>query len=171
MIDLTPLEVRKKKADFKRGLRGYETAEVDTFLDLVADRLEEVVRQNTNLQDRVSHLTEAVEGFRTREQAMNEALVSAQELREEIRGQAEKASEMALSDAKAAGERLVADARKEVEHYKEAAQQLVDKRDRFVRNYRNFLESQLAELGREEERIVRARAGELSGGEDEAIDH
>ena len=29
MIDLTPLDVRKKRGDFKRGLRGYDT--VETF--------------------------------------------------------------------------------------------------------------------------------------------
>ena len=40
MIDLTPLEVRKKKGDFRRGLRGYDPPQVDDFLDIVADRLE-----------------------------------------------------------------------------------------------------------------------------------
>ena len=25
MIDLTPLDVRKKKGDFRKGLRGYDT--------------------------------------------------------------------------------------------------------------------------------------------------
>ena len=38
MIDLTPLDVRKKKADFRRGLRGYDIEEVDAFLDLAAER-------------------------------------------------------------------------------------------------------------------------------------
>ena len=36
MIDLTPLDVRKKKGDFTRTLRGYDTPTVDQFLDLVA---------------------------------------------------------------------------------------------------------------------------------------
>ncbi len=32
MIDLTPLDVRKKRGDFRRGLRGYDPEEVDHFL-------------------------------------------------------------------------------------------------------------------------------------------
>ena len=35
MIDLTPLDVRKKKNDFPKGLRGYDASAVDHFL---ADR-------------------------------------------------------------------------------------------------------------------------------------
>ena len=42
MIDLTPLDVRKKRGDFRRGMRGYDTQEVDAFLEVVADRLEEL---------------------------------------------------------------------------------------------------------------------------------
>ena len=46
MIDLTPIDIRKKKGDFSRSLRGYDVADVDMFLDLVADRLEEVVNES-----------------------------------------------------------------------------------------------------------------------------
>lgn len=171
MIDLTPLEVRKKKADFRRGIRGYETQEVDDFLDLVAERMEELVRENISLKDRVGQLGESVDSFRTREQAMNEALVSAQELRKEIRGQAERESALALKEARSEGERMVESARKEVEQYREMLEQLHARRDRFLRNYRNFLETQMAEVGREEERILRSRTGELAeSGEEIVVD-
>ena len=35
MIDLTPLDVRNKRGDFKKLLRGYDPQEVDVFLELV----------------------------------------------------------------------------------------------------------------------------------------
>src|SRR5688500_5262723 len=53
MIDLTPLEVRKKKGDFRRAMRGYDPALVDDFIDLVADRLEQLVRDHFALTERV----------------------------------------------------------------------------------------------------------------------
>jgi DivIVA domain-containing protein len=93
MIDLTPLDVRKKKGDFRKGLRGYEIAEVDSFLDLVAERMEELVRENALLKERSSQLADGLNAFRSREQAMNEALVSAQQLREEIRAQTQREAE------------------------------------------------------------------------------
>ena len=64
MIDLTPLDVRKKKGDFGRGLRGYDTAAVDGFLDLAAERMEELVRENATLRERVAQLAEMLSGFR-----------------------------------------------------------------------------------------------------------
>ena len=90
MIDLTPLEVRKKKGDFRRGMRGYDPQSVDDFLDLIADRLEQLVRENGSLSDRVRRSEEQVSDYRERERALTEALVTAQEVREEVRRQAEK---------------------------------------------------------------------------------
>ena len=49
MIDLTPLDVRNKRGDFKRLMRGYDPQEVDVFLEMTADRLEVLVRENLQL--------------------------------------------------------------------------------------------------------------------------
>ncbi|MEX0912801.1 MAG: DivIVA domain-containing protein [Gemmatimonadota bacterium] len=161
MIDLTPLDVRKKKGDFRKGIRGYEVPEVDGFLDMVAERMEELVRENTQLREKEAHLSELLDNFRGREQAMNEALVGAQQLRAEIRSQTERDSELMLREAKAEGERLVNAARGEVEQLREELRRVQTQRDRFLRGYRNFLEGQLGEVALEEERVVRSRAGEL----------
>ena len=60
MIDLTPLDVRKKRGDFAKGVRGYSTQEVDSFLELVAERLEELVKENLTLRERADRLAEQV---------------------------------------------------------------------------------------------------------------
>ena len=87
MIDLTPLDIRKKKGDFSRGMRGYDREEVDHFLELVSERLEELVKENLALREKAGRLEERVQGQDGRERAVQEALVTAQELREEIREQ------------------------------------------------------------------------------------
>ncbi|MSR22300.1 MAG: DivIVA domain-containing protein [Gemmatimonadetes bacterium] len=45
MIDLTPLDVRKKKGDFGKTMRGYDPREVDHFLELVTERMDELVKE------------------------------------------------------------------------------------------------------------------------------
>jgi DivIVA domain-containing protein len=152
MIDITPLDVRKKKGDFRKALRGYETAEVDGFLDLIAERLEELVRENATMRDRITHLSESLNAFRGREQAMNEALVSAQQLREGIRVQSERDADLTLREARAEKERLIDEARREVEKELDALHNARMKRSRFLRSYRAFLEGQLAEISIEVER-------------------
>jgi hypothetical protein len=64
-----------------------------------------------------------------------------------------------LREAKADGERLIDEARREVEQEREALQRAQAQRSRFLRAYRTFLEGQLTEIRVEEERTTRARAG------------
>lgn len=153
MIDLTPLDVRKKKGDFARSLRGYDPGVVDGFLDLVAERMEELVRENVALKERTANLADTVAGFRDREQAMNEALVSAQQLREELRAQASRDSELLLREAKSEAEQIRAEARREAAAAVEARRRVEGQRLRFLRNFRTFVERQLTEIEMEEERL------------------
>ncbi len=153
MIDLTPLDVRKKKGDFAKSLRGYEPAMVDAFLDLTAERLEELVRENALLRERDAQMTEHLDSYREREAAMNEALVSAQQLREEVRAQAARESELTVREATAQAERIVAEAHRQAETAAESARRVHAARARFVRGFRAFLERQMEELELEEERL------------------
>jgi len=170
MIELTALDVRRKKGGFRRNLRGYDAEEVDGFLEVVAARLEALARENSRLFERGQELSATVDAFRQREQAMNEALVSAQQLRDDIRSQAQREAELRIREATAEGERIITEARKEVARLREELQLLTTQRDRFFRSYRSFLESQLAEISIQEERVLRSRTGELEseiGGSDD----
>jgi cell division initiation protein len=125
MIDLTPLEVRKKKSDFRRVMRGYDPGLVDDFLDLVADRLDELVRQNTALNERTSRQEQQVSDFRDREQALTDALVTAQEMREEIRRQTALEAELARKSAEQEAAQLRASSTQEVALLRSTAEQEV----------------------------------------------
>src|SRR5919199_6789615 len=115
MIDesfrLTPVEVRRR--EFKKALRGYDALDVDSFRDQVADELEHLTRQNAELDARAKGLAEQLRAFRERDKALSEALVSAQQLRSEIREQAEREAQLILREARAEGERLVEESRGE----------------------------------------------------------
>ncbi|HEU0053890.1 MAG TPA: DivIVA domain-containing protein [Longimicrobium sp.] len=152
MIDLTPLDVRKKKGDFRRVMRGYDPDAVDNFLEEVSARMEELVRENTSNNARVASMTDAIAEYRERERAMNEALVSAQQLREDMREQAQREADLALREARAQGERIIADAKRQVTLALEALRRIQAQRVRFLRLFRALVERQLSEIEQEEER-------------------
>lgn len=184
MIDLTPLDVRKKKGDFTRSLRGYDPPSVDQFLELVADRMEELVRDNAALSERVSQMAASLSAYREREQAMNEALVAAQQLREDLRTQSTRESEAVLREARVEADRIVSDARRTAHEAAEATRRVYAARARFLRSYRAFLERQVEEVASEEDRVrdglrppreevhevARAEAEPQVQGEDEPLD-
>ncbi|HVG46432.1 MAG TPA: DivIVA domain-containing protein [Longimicrobium sp.] len=154
MIDLTPLDVRKKKGDFRRVMRGYDADAVDNFLDEVVARMEELVRENQALASKSAQMTEAIADYRERERAMNDALVSAQQLREGMREQAQREADLVLREARAEGERIIADAKRQVTFALEALRRVQAQRVRFLRLFRALVERQLSELEQEEERTA-----------------
>ena len=150
MIDLTPLDVRKKKGDFRRVMRGYDAESVDNFLEVVANRMEELVRQNGALAGKVDAMSGSMAEYRDRERAMNEALVSAQQLREDMREQARREADLLLREARAQGDRIVADAKRQVSLALEALRRIQGQRVRFLRIFRAMVERQLGEIEQEE---------------------
>ena len=160
MIDLTPLDVRKKKGDFRRVVRGYDAASVDDYLDTVAQRFEELVRENAGLSVRVEGMAESIAAYRDRERAMNEALVSAQQLREEMREQAAREADLVLREARAEADRIVGEARRQATMAAETLRRLQGQRVRFLRLFRALVERQLTEIEQEEERTSAVGRGD-----------
>src|SRR5256885_13429922 len=85
-FNLTPLDIRKQ--EFRKTLRGYDTLGVEDFQMRVADALERAIRERQILEERIGAITEQLRVFREREKAMNEALVAAQQLRQDTRAAA-----------------------------------------------------------------------------------
>lgn len=173
-MDLTPLDVRKKKDDLRRTVRGYDPGQVDAFLDLVADRLEAVVQEEVRLKEQVTLLRERLGGFEERERALNEALIAAQELREEARLQAEKQAGLRIQEANQHAERLVSEARRLAEDSERALADLHARRASYLRGMRSLLDRFLAEVSYEEARLegstevaMEAEAPEDDSGDDE----
>ena len=152
-MDLTPLDVRKKKDDLRRTVRGYDPGQVDSFLDLVADRLEAVVQEEVRMKEQVTLLRERLGGFEERERALNEALIAAQELREEARLQAEKQAGLRIQEADQHAERVVSEARRSAEDSERALEDLHARRASYLRGMRSLLDRFLAEVSYEEARL------------------
>ena len=164
MIDLTPLDVRKKKGDFRRKpLGGYDPEEVDNFLDLVEERLEGLVKENLSLSERLQLLETRLEVLEGRENAVQEALVSAQELRKEVQDRTQKDAE-ALEDQ---SRREIELRRKEAEaeikgrfmetedllrERQRALEELERNRRKFLKAFRSLLERELEAVEVEEAR-------------------
>ena len=166
--------MRKKKDDLRRTVRGYDPGQVDAFLDLVADRLEAVVQEEVRLKEQVTLLRERLGGFEERERALNEALIAAQELREEARLQAEKQAGLRIQEADQHAERVVSEARRSAEDSERALEDLHARRASYLRGMRSLLDRFLAEVSYEEARLegfpevaMEAEAPEDDSGDDE----
>ncbi|HEV8237369.1 MAG TPA: DivIVA domain-containing protein [Gemmatimonadaceae bacterium] len=148
MIDetfhLTPLDVRRY--DFGKAMRGYDPERVNQFREQVAEELERLARLNQELDAKAKGFHEQLRAFRERDKAINEALVSAQQLRTEIREQAEKEAQLILREARADGERAVEDARAEIRRMEDQIASLDRSRRAYLAQVRLLIERQLSEI-------------------------
>jgi len=96
-MKLTPLDIRHK--EFHRGMRGYADAEVDEFLDGVADEFERVFKENIELSERLDSLQAQLDHYRGIEGTLQKTLVSAQQSAEEQRAAAQREAQLVLRDA------------------------------------------------------------------------
>jgi DivIVA domain-containing protein len=105
---LTPLDVRRY--EFGKAIRGYDPERVNQFRDQVAEELERLSRLNQELEAKARGFHEQLRAFRERDKAINEALVSAQPLRGDIREQAATAAGVIIRGAGAEADRIIEDA-------------------------------------------------------------
>jgi DivIVA domain-containing protein len=141
---LTPLDIRKQ--EFRKTLRGYDTLGVEDFQIRVADALERAIRERQVLEERLAALTEQLRVFREREKAMNEALVAAQQLRQDTRAAAEREGQVIVREAEAQAKRLLDDANSAENAVKVRMAETERQFQQYVGGFRALLERQLAEL-------------------------
>ena len=96
---LTPVDVRRY--DFGTAMRGYDRGRVDQFRDQVAEELERLTRAVNDLDGKSRAMAEQLKVFRERDKALNEALISAQQIREEMKQQAIREADLMLREAQA----------------------------------------------------------------------
>ena len=141
---LTPLDVRRY--DFRTSMRGYEREHVDQFREQVATELERLGRLASDMEAKARSFAEQLKSFRERDQALNEALVSAQQLRAEMKQQAEKESELILREARAEAARITDGARANVRQIEEEFAAIDRMRRGYLAQLRMHVERQLAEI-------------------------
>jgi DivIVA domain-containing protein len=141
---LTPIDIRRY--DFGSALRGYDKARVDQFRDQVAAEVERLIRLNADLDQKSKGLVEQLRAFRDRDKALNDALVSAQQLRAEIREQADREAQLLMREARAQVEKDLEGIRAEARRLEDEIQGLVKARRTYLSQLRTMVERQLAEI-------------------------
>jgi DivIVA domain-containing protein len=158
---LTPLDIRRY--DFgQKSFRGYDEKKVEDFRNQVAEELERLTRVNQDLDSKARGFHEQLRAFRERDKALNEALVSAQQLRSEIREQAEREAQLILREARAEGERQLDSMRNDIRQLESELIALEKARRAFLGQLRQTAERQLAEIAAAEQSTRGAPASSAS---------
>ncbi len=140
-MKLTPLDI--KKQEFRKGMRGYDPVEVDAFLEMVSEEMEELIRDRTELADEVLKLRTQLHDYKSVEKTLQDTLMSAQESVKESKENSNREAELVLRQAELTAEKIVEDARLTLAKMKNELVLVKSQKESFARRLRHLLDSQL----------------------------
>ncbi len=104
-MKISPMDLQRQT--FAQRLRGFDTAEVRTYLNIVAEEVAALQRERDGFEQEVQSLRALVDEHRQRETILKNTLLTAQRLSEEIKETARKQSESVVKEAEIQADRLL----------------------------------------------------------------
>lgn len=102
---LTPLEIQKMR--FNQRMRGYDPTEVEGFLTLLAEELTLRLAQVDKLERENRWFRQRLEEAGEREHQLQQTLLRAQKVSDEITANARREAELTVKEAEIAADRIV----------------------------------------------------------------
>jgi len=106
---ITAQDIREKTFE-KSTFGGYAMNEVDDFLDELANDIAATQKEAAVLRGKMKVLVDKIEEYRSSEDEMNRALVSAQKLAKSIEEESRQKADTLIAEAQAKADALIADA-------------------------------------------------------------
>lgn len=120
---LTPVEIRHVELR-RTWFRGYRRGIVERLLTDIADSFEDVWRERAELADQLEEYESEASTHRELEELLRAALVSAERAAQEVKEQAQRESDLIVSEARAEGRRVTRAAWSEKERLEEEVRRI-----------------------------------------------
>lgn len=141
---LSPLDIQNHR--FSSRLRGLDAGEVEAFLQLVAEDYETLLRERDALSDRARALQVRVEELASTEKALQEAILTAHSLSEDLKKTAMREAEVTISEAEVRAEKILEASHRRAARLAEDIREMRVLRQRLGAALKNTIETHLALL-------------------------
>ena len=145
---IMPIDIDKK--DFTRDKKGYNSREVDEFLDLIIVDYEKVLNDNRNMAHKIKFLEKQLEQSQKSDTAMLDTLETAKRLMADISASAERRAELMMRDAELEAESMLLEAKTTVKKLNDEHLVLKQKVERLRGNYKAMLKLEMEKLDNDE---------------------
>ena len=141
---IMPIDIDKK--EFSRDKRGYNSREVDEFLDIIVADYEKILNDNRSMAHKIKALEKQLEEAQKDDNAMLDTLEPAKKLMADISASAERRAELMMRDAELEAENMLLDAKVTVRQLSDEHVILSNKVQRLRANFKKMLEAELQSL-------------------------
>lgn len=139
-----------KKQEFKKSMRGYDVAEVEAYLDTVANEVENMYREHEQLKEQIASLEEEkkelgeeVDVYKENEKTFQKAIVKSQDMAEDVVENAKKRAELIVKEAEIMSSKIKVTTQEDFVNLKQELEELRQKNEIIIDDIKNFLEDKL----------------------------
>jgi cell division initiation protein len=112
-MNVSPLDLRQHR--FKKAFRGFDPIEVTALLLAVADDYEQALRETDHLRQDLAKMEALLAEHRTHEKSIQQTLMTAQKVAEDVKGNADEEGRRIMRDAHGRSELLLDKAQSRLE--------------------------------------------------------
>jgi cell division initiation protein len=135
---MTPRDVQNMR--FTQKMRGYDSQEVDSFLALAAEEMQGTLAENERLQRETREQRERLRVSDEREKQLQEALLRAQRIADEIVSTARREAQLLVKEAELTGDKIVDQALSQSTHIEGKISELRTARREIQLKFKNTLD-------------------------------
>ena len=141
VLKLTPLEIRKQ--EFKKGLRGFDPVEVQTFLEMVSEQYEQLQEENKDFSRKILELETRLRSYQDNDKTLRDTLFNMQEVKKQSEEASKRQADLHIKEAELKALEILESARKESRKIREEVNWLKSQKESFINRIRHVLVSQI----------------------------
>jgi cell division initiation protein len=143
-VKITPVDVRNQQ--FGKAFRGYDPSEVDSYLEMVCSTLEDLIKENAGLKEKLSSVESTLVGYKDLEGNLKAALVTAQKSAEETRENATKEAQLLMRETKIKAERKMEESLNTLSEMRKQIADLENTKKEYLARLKSLVETHLRVL-------------------------
>jgi cell division initiation protein len=140
-MKLTPLDIRRQ--EFKKVMRGYDPVEVQTFMEMMANEFESLLKEQNDTRTKQIELESDLKNYKQIERTLQQTLMQAQEATGKTYEAARRDAESIIKEAEMKAAQILSTANGEIARLNNEITQLKGRRDSVIGRLRVLLSSEL----------------------------
>ncbi len=151
-MKITPLDVGNHR--FPKRFRGYDRREVDIFLEMISQEMEELIQENQYLAEEMKKRTQQLNELKEKEQLLQESMLTAQKMSDDMKNNMLKEAQVVVAQAELEAEQIINKGRERLVRIQDDIMDLKAERTRLREELRSVIRTygSLLEAGEERDK-------------------
>lgn len=139
-MKISPLDIQQQQFKGKM-FGGLDPDDVDSFLQMVASEMEDLIRENTDIKEQLRRYTLEVESLKEKEADLRETMLAAQKITEEMKANSQKEANLLIAEAEMKAEKILDNANRKLAELNSQIQDLRREKVQFSTSLKSLLDS------------------------------